>query len=85
MNAFALIMLQKKIADMIGIEIGTYTHRANSFHCYARDYDLLKGYVTRIMNSKKSELAYSYIDDWELLMDEAKEEIATNVTNLKNN
>lgn len=85
MNAFALIMLQKKIADELGVEIGIYTHRANSFHCYARDYDLLKGYVKRIMNSTKSEISYNYIDEWEILMDEAKEEIAANVNKLKGN
>ena len=48
MNAFALIMLQKRIADKLGVRVGTYTHRANSFHCYEKDYDLLKGYVNRI-------------------------------------
>ena len=28
--------------------IGSYTHRANSFHAYEKDYDLLRGYVDRI-------------------------------------
>ena len=49
MNAFALIMLQKSMADRLGIEIGSYTHRANSFHCYKKDFPLLKGYVARII------------------------------------
>lgn len=83
MNAFALIMLQKKIADELGLEMGTYTHRANSFHCYARDYDLLAGYIKRIMNEKHKDICYSYIDDWCELMDEAKEEIRKNVEQLK--
>ena len=48
MNMFALIMLQKKIADELGIKVGTYTHRANSFHCYQKDFELLNGYVKRI-------------------------------------
>ncbi len=48
MNAFALIMLQKRIADELGVEVGTYTHRANSFHCYERDFGLLDGYCERI-------------------------------------
>jgi thymidylate synthase len=45
MNAFALIMLQKRIADELGVEVGTYTHRANSFHCYEKDFALLDSYV----------------------------------------
>lgn len=82
MNAFALIMLQKRIADALGAEMGTYTHRANSFHCYERDFDMLKGYVDRL--SKGGETTYSYEDDWKELMDEAKPEIAKKVEILKN-
>ena len=41
-------MLQKRIADELGVRVGTYTHRANSFHCYEKDYALLKGYINRI-------------------------------------
>ena len=82
MNAFALIMLQKKIADQLGVEMGTYTHRANSFHCYERDFEMLNGYVNRIMTG--SNLTYSYEDDWKDLMDEARPEIASKVAFLKN-
>ena len=83
MNAFALIMLQKKIADELGIEVGTYTHRANSFHCYERDFNLLKGYVNRIYED--GELTYDYIGEWDELMEEAKPMIAEKVQTLKNN
>ena len=73
MNAFALIMLQKRIADELGYEVGTYTHRANSFHCYAADYKLLDGYVSRYL--KGEETTYSYADEWLELMEEAREDI----------
>ena len=53
MNAFALIMLQKRIADQLGLEVGTYTHRANSFHCYASDFAMLDGYVNRIETAEE--------------------------------
>jgi thymidylate synthase len=81
MNAFALIMLQKRIADELGYEVGTYTHRANSFHCYEKDIPLLQGYVNRIDFDK--ELTYNYVGEWDELMEEAKGEIAEMVAELK--
>lgn len=80
MNAFALILLQERIANTLGIAMGTYTHRANSFHCYARDYKLLEDYVTRIKNGGSN--TYSYIDDWKDLMEECQPEIAAAVDKL---
>ena len=80
MNAFALIMLQKRIADELAYEVGTYTHRANSFHCYERDYPLLKGYVERIKNG---DVTYNYVGEWDELMEEVKPEIAEMVEELK--
>lgn len=80
MNAFALIMLQKKIADELGIEVGTYTHRANSFHCYQRDYHLLEGYVER---TEDNPMAFSYKGDWDELMEEVRPDILKKVEELK--
>ena len=81
MNAFALIMLQKRIADTLGLPIGSYTHRANSFHVYERDYDMFDGYVRRI--EAGGELAFDYTGDWDELMEEAKPGIAKMVEELK--
>ena len=83
MNAFALIMLQQKIADELGIEVGTYSHRANSFHCYEKDFDLLSGYANRIHNNDK--LTYNYVGEWDELMENAKPMIEEKVQILKNN
>jgi len=82
MNAFALIMLQKRIADALGVPVGTYSHRANSFHVYERDYDMFDGYVRRIKSG--GELAFDYVDDWQDQMEEAKPGIAKMVGELKN-
>lgn len=82
MNAFALIMLQKKIADELGVEVGTYTHRANSFHCYQRDYHLLEGYVERT-EDETDPMAYCYKGDWDELMEEARPDILKKVEELK--
>jgi thymidylate synthase len=81
MNAFALIMLQKRIADTLGVGIGTYTHRANSFHCYEQNYAMLDGYIRRIESG--SDVTYNYIGDWDELMEEAKPEIAAMVRKLR--
>ena len=79
MNAFALIMLQQRIAEELGVEVGTYTHRANSFHCYEKDFGLLEGYVSRM----DEDAAYDYAGDWEELMREYRPGILKNVEELK--
>jgi len=81
MNAFALVLLQKKIADSVGLPVGTYTHRANSFHVYERDYEMFDGYVRRIKSG--GELTYDYVGEWDEMMEDAKPEIAKMVEELK--
>ena len=81
MNAFALIMLQQRVAGALGVSVGSYTHRANSFHCYERDYAMLDGYVRRIESG--SEVTFDYVGDWDELMEEAKPEIAEMVRKLR--
>ena len=87
MNAFALIMLQKRIAGEVGVPVGSYTHRANSFHVYERDYAMFDGYVQRIKNAQRikngGELAYFYEGDWDELMRDAQPEIARMVEEQK--
>ncbi len=85
MNAFALIMLQKRIAEELGVEMGTYVHRANSFHCYASDFGMLDGYVGRIENAEDIEdITYEYAGDWDELMESCRPEIEKTVEELKN-
>jgi thymidylate synthase len=81
MNAFALVMLQKRIAGELGLPVGSYTHRANSFHVYERDYDMFDGYVRRI--AQGGSLAYRYEGEWDEMMEDAKPEIAQMVEELK--
>lgn len=83
MNAFALIMLQQRLADKLGVKMGSYSHRANSFHCYEKDFPLLKGYVKRIESGEDS--TYYYEGDWKEMMEEAQAEIALMVKKLKAN
>lgn len=81
MNAFALICLQEKLANELGVAVGSYTHRANSYHVYARDYQLLSDYVARIRQG--SEITYDYRGEWDELMEECRPAIFQQVEILK--
>lgn len=58
MNAFALIEIQKRVAEKLGLPVGTYTHRANSFHAYESDWAMLDGAVKRIETGKRLFFTY---------------------------
>lgn len=83
MNAFALIKLQEFIAHSVGVEVGRYIHRANSFHCYSKDYGLLEGYIKRIDLNKN--LTYNYQNDWMREMEDSISSILTTVDKLRKN
>ncbi len=83
MNMFAFIMLQKKIANDLDVEMGSYTHRANSFHCYERDFKLLESYVKSI--EKGDSITYEYESFYKELMEESRPDIERKVLQLKNN
>ncbi|MDR0470011.1 MAG: thymidylate synthase [Peptococcaceae bacterium] len=70
MNAFAFIMLQEHIAGELDVAVGTYAHRANSFHCYEKDFKLLEQYAKGIREKKPEELTYDYEDYYKELMEE---------------
>ena len=69
-NAFGLIKLQERIAAELGVEVGTYTHRSNSMHCYEKDFDLIKGYIKGIKERPAEDLTYNYTDFFKELMEE---------------
>ncbi len=84
MNAFAMILLQKRFADELGLQMGSYVHRANSYHCYEKDFPMLEGYVNRIRSAEDpDELCYDYTDGWKEIMEDAQPEIAAMVEELK--
>ena len=83
MNAFALIKLQEFVAYSIGVEVGSYVHRANSFHCYSRDYGLLEGYVKRIDSGNN--LTYNYQNDWMREMEDSISSILATADQLRKN
>jgi len=83
MNAFAFIMLQKQVADALGIPVGTYTHRANSFHCYEKDFPLLDQYINGIKTKPIDDITYEYSSFFQDLMEEAIPDIKMAVEKLK--
>ena len=84
MNAFAFILLQKRVAFKLGIEMGSYTHRANSFHCYEKDFGLLKQYVDGIKLKDHDDITYNYTEFYKELMEEQIEDILMSVKALQN-
>ena len=82
MNAFAFIMLQAKAAAALNLPVGTYTHRANSFHCYEKDYALLSQYVAGIKTKPLDEVTYEYDGFFKDLMQEATPDINKAVAKL---
>lgn len=84
MNMFALVMLQKRIAKELGVPVGTYTHRANSFHAYERDWDLLEKYAEDISGHRR-ELTYYYEDDWKEQMENSIPDIMEKVEEMRGN
>jgi len=67
-NAFALIMLQEKVAKELGVETGTYTHRSNSMHCYEKDFQMLTNFVKAINEKPYADLCYDYKGEWDEIM-----------------
>lgn len=68
MNAFAFICLQERVAQELGLAVGSYTHTANSFHSYKKDWELLDNYVKRIKEGQ--EITYRYQGFYDELMRE---------------
>lgn len=85
MNAYALIRLQKRIADALGLPVGTYTHRANSFHAYERDYADLENYCRHIETKPLEKLTFRYEGGWDKKMEKAGPAIDTKIAEMKKN
>lgn len=84
MNAFAFVFLQKKIAGELGVNVGSYTHRANSYHAYERDFALLEQYAHAIESKGIEEITYEYEGFYRELMEERIPAIREMVEGLRN-
>lgn len=84
-NAFALIKLQEKTAAELGVEIGTYTHRSNSMHCYEKDFDMLERFAKSVKSKSFDEITYEYDGFYKGIMEESIPQIMKQVQTLKDN
>ncbi len=61
MNSFAFVQLARYIADSLGIkELGSYTHMADSFHAYSKDWKELNNYCKMFELRKEENCVYNY-------------------------
>lgn len=80
MNMFAIVCLQERVANELGVPVGEYLHIAYSYHVYEQDEDLLAGYVRRLMADPNS--TYRYKGEFDEMMEEAKDEVKALVDTL---
>lgn len=84
MNMFALTELQKKVATELGVPVGTYTHTANSYHCYPDCILTLMGYFDRIIKARTwRDTCYEYDGCWDKMMSDERDAIKEQVDELK--
>jgi len=82
-NAFALIRLQEKVAALLTVDVGTYTHRSNSMHCYEKDFGLLDRYAADIKTKSLDDLTHEYDRHYEKMMEEEIPSILKQVDRIK--
>jgi thymidylate synthase len=54
MNMYALTLLQRMIADKIGVKVGRYVDDSDSYHVYDRNFKSLERFASAVEASKKS-------------------------------
>jgi thymidylate synthase len=54
MNMYALTLLQKLIADKVGVKVGRYVDDSDSYHVYDRNFKSLERFSSAVEASKKS-------------------------------
>ena len=84
MNCFGLISLQQFIAEALQVDVGTFTLRANSFHCYENEFPNLMNYVKKIREKGYIDpsLTFNYEDNWKQKMMRSDEKIKAKVEQL---
>lgn len=71
MNSFAIARLINKMASELGVEPGSYTHIAQSFHAYKKDWTVLDSYC-RLFESRND--CFYTLDEYLEVYDEYADE-----------
>jgi thymidylate synthase len=69
MNMFAFVRLQEYIAGELGVPVGKYTHRANSYHAYEESWPVMDSIITRYNENPTVPFGINYTEDWKEDMD----------------
>jgi thymidylate synthase len=83
MNAFGLICLQEQIAEVLGVEVGTYSQTSNSMHVYQKDFEMFNAYARRVADEPIENLTYSYEDYFKTMMEAEREAILSDFSRLR--
>ena len=70
------IELQKVIADRLGLQYGTYTHFATSFHMYERNYSEIKAIADANLDDIKNDIVFDrdrFHKEYEDLFEQTRE------------
>jgi thymidylate synthase len=80
MNIFAFTDLQRYITEALNVEIGTYTHVANSYHIYHDCFEDVKGFLKQLETRTFEERTYRTDDPTiQEIIKEAKEQIIKSI------
>ena len=55
MNMYAMVELQKMIAERLGVKVGRYVDDSDSYHVYDRNFKNLEQFISAVEASKKTE------------------------------
>lgn len=69
MNAVGFISIQQQLAKKLGVEVGSYSHTANSFHVYEKDFPKFERAIERIRKDTEENLTYRYEGFYKPLME----------------
>jgi thymidylate synthase len=90
MNIFALVQLQKRIAERISeisgnfIKVGRYCHMADSYHLYGSYFEEFEGRFLRALKKRTFEGRTMRYEDVREIMEEARPEILDKIKKLDN-
>jgi thymidylate synthase len=79
MNIFALVQLQKRIADELNVEVGRYCHIADSYHIYGKDIPEFENRFLNALHTRSFEQRTMRYENVKDIMDDAIPEILKKV------
>lgn len=76
MNMYAFTELQKTIADQLGVPVGSYIHKADSYHIYSSCFKDMDGFIKALDRPFEDRTYRSDSGVWHEMTEEAKIQVA---------